>query len=82
LASREQNKEAKIRGRFSAAVRRRDAGRAEVEAANDEIGKLFARAIVAELGIVKELSEEAGVSRTTAYAMAKHPSAPSDHESC
>lgn len=63
----------KLRADFTAAVQRRNAGRAEVEAANEEIGKLFAKAIVGETGLVSTLSAEAKVSRTTAYAMAARP---------
>jgi hypothetical protein len=74
MASTEHDtREQRIRTRFTREVDRRDAGRADVEAANAELGKLFAEAIDSELGILKDLAEEAGVSRPTAYAMAKHP---------
>lgn len=63
----------KIRSRFDAALKRRDAGRAEVEAANEDLGKLFAQAIVSKAVPLTELAEKAGVSRPTAYAMARRP---------
>jgi hypothetical protein len=61
----------RLRHRLAEEVRHRDEGRAQVEAANAELGRIFAEAIESELGILKELAEEAGVSRTTAYAMAE-----------